>query len=174
MKVTDVLKRIVSTLVLVGLLLLVCVWLFGPISRVVSGKGTLNLEAGSLERFDLGDGDSHILVSFSNFNYRKDRENIRNGGYGNTLVIESEKYGITLEWAYQSLQCIGVSEGWKGKTERGLCLGDSIERFKVLYPSATEITSSNDFDQSNKIRTYRFGKATLRFHDNILKGIVVH
>lgn len=63
----------------------------------------------------------------------------RNGGFGNTFdLIGGEGDCVYMQWAGNYLSKIAVREGWKGKTDRGLKIGDTIRDFWKSYSLFSE------------------------------------
>jgi len=57
------------------------------------------------------------------------------GGYGDTLELSScGNNGVIFVWAYQTFHAFRVSEGWNGKTDKGIGIGDSLNVFLANYP----------------------------------------
>lgn len=46
---------------------------------------------------------------------------------------------VYLHWSYGLLTYISVKEGWEGQTNRGIKIGDSLEKFLEAYPEAGRI-----------------------------------
>jgi len=57
------------------------------------------------------------------------------GGYGDTLQLASCNDGVIFVWAWQTFRGLILSEGWKGQTEKGIMIGDTLDDFLYEYPT---------------------------------------
>lgn len=59
------------------------------------------------------------------------------GGTGDTLQIGACNDGVVLIWAYNMFSSIRLSQGWTGKTDTNLGIGESYQTFIQTYPGYT-------------------------------------
>ena len=79
--------------------------------------------------------------------------NNHNGGVGNTLQVASPDESVILVWAFNSFRSYRLSEGWQGKTEKGIGIGDDVFDLYRLYPGfTTDNGSVHWLDDGDDIR----------------------
>ena len=94
----------------------------------------------SLDNFAIAMGDDHSIVDKCGFDYLNDETR---GGYGHTLdIIGGPEGSVYMQWIGGGLTRICVrtigDEGWGGKTDKGLKIGDPFTKFIALYPEAQQ------------------------------------
>ncbi len=94
-----------------------------------------------LGSFKIGMGDNHDVigecVTQGKFHYVNDQK----GGIGSSLVEAGCKNdSVELVWQFGGLVAISVTEGWLGRTDTNLRIGDSIEDYLDRYPKAKMYT----------------------------------
>jgi hypothetical protein len=81
------------------------------------------------------------LVSLCGWTYYKNHI----GGYGGTLEVASfggAGDGVVFTWAYSTLSAIYLQDGWVGKTDKGIGLGDGLDAFLAAYPDFYEVNAT--------------------------------
>jgi exo-beta-1,3-glucanase (GH17 family) len=85
-----------------------------------------------LDHFKLGLADRHFPVRSCGFGYHEGHA----GGSGDTLELLGCDDSVYFFWAFSQLQEVAVRQGWQGRTDQGLRIGDSVETLLRLYPKA--------------------------------------
>ena len=69
-------------------------------------------------------------------------------------------------WEKDFLGSIIVKEGWIGKTDTGLVIGDSLEKFLQTYPNATPIKPNTSFPPYQEQDVWRYENLKARIKEN--------
>jgi len=64
-----------------------------------------------------------------------DFRHYRESAFTHEFLIGCED-SVFMHWRGNDLETISVREGWKGQTDRGIMIGDPIEKFLEVYPEA--------------------------------------
>jgi hypothetical protein len=80
----------------------------------------------------------------------------RSGGYGNTFDVDSCNEGVFFQWTWNSLSYIDLKKGWTGSTSKGIRIGDSLAKFKRVYPNFDQYYDYSSI--KDRIMRSKFGK----------------
>ena len=91
------------------------------------------------------------------------------GGGGDSLQIVSPKGEVVFVHAFDEFSGFRVTRGWKGKTEKGIRIGASVDQFLKAYP---EFTKEETSFLTTTYRSSKSGVEAVFFRDKLEELVV--
>jgi hypothetical protein len=115
--------------------------------------------------FERSGSDSTAREIISEFGWEV--HNNHNGGSGGTLQITSCEEGVILVWAFNEFHAYRVADGWAGRTQGGIRIGDTVEEVLLAEPFFTQVDDTSYMISDGDIRV------EANFADNRLEELIV-